>query len=82
MELSKPITVQYYGFMTLTSDFWGKILKKVLSEKADVECKGCEFIGSGTHFVTEFDLIHDLDLGCWRSNFEKAVSQELDVQLT
>ena len=49
----------------------------------DMELKGCELIGSYTHFVTfNFDLNHDLDHGFWRSNFEKVVSQELDGWLT
>ena len=38
----------------------------------DMEQKGFEPIGSGTHFVTlNFDLIHDLDIGFSRSYFEK-----------
>ena len=43
----------------------------------DMEQKGCELIGSWTHFVTlNFDLTHDLDIGFSRSNLIKVVSQE------
>ena len=42
----------------------------------DMERKGCESIGSQTHFATlNFDLIRDLDLGFLRWNFRKAVSR-------
>ena len=45
----------------------------------DMEQKGYESIGSYTYFVT---LSYDLDLGFSRSNFENAVSQEWECQLT
>ena len=49
----------------------------------DMERKGCESIGSYTHFLnSNFDLNHDLDPGFSRSNFEKVVSQEWDGRLT
>ena len=45
----------------------------------DMERKGCESIRCYTNFVT---FSYDLDLGFWRSNFENAVSQEWEGQLT
>ena len=45
----------------------------------DMERKGYESIGCYTYFVT---LNYDLDLGFSRSNFENAVSQEWEGQLT
>ena len=45
----------------------------------DMEQKGYESIEWYTSFVT---LSYDLDLGFSRSNFENAVSQELEGQLT
>ena len=45
----------------------------------DMERKGYESIGCYTYFVT---LSYDLDLGFLRSNFENAVSQEWEGQLT
>ena len=48
-----------------------------------MERKGCESIGSYTHFVTlNFHLNHGIDLGFSRRNFEKVVSQEWDGRLT
>ena len=45
--------------------------------------KEFEMIGSGTHFVAfNYDLIHELDLGLQRSDFEKAVSQKWEGQFT
>ena len=44
-----------------------------------MERKGYESIGWYTFFVT---LSYDLDLGFSRSNFENAVSQEWEGQLT
>ena len=44
-----------------------------------MERKGYESIGWYTFFVT---LSYDLDLGFARSNFENAVSQEWEGQLT
>ena len=49
----------------------------------DMELKGCESIECWTHVVTfNVHLTHDLDLGFSGSNFENAVSQEWEVQLT
>ena len=45
----------------------------------DMEQKGYESIGCYTYFVT---LSYDPDLGFSRSNFENAVSQEWESQLT
>ena len=45
----------------------------------DMERKGYESIGWCTFFVT---LSYDIDLGFSRSNFENAVSQEWEGQLT
>ena len=45
----------------------------------DMELMGCESIESCTHAVTfNVHLTHDLDLGFSRSNFENAVSQEME----
>ena len=49
----------------------------------DMALKGCESIECWTHFVTfNVHLSHDIDLGFSRSNFENAVSQKWEVQLT
>ena len=49
----------------------------------DMESKGCESLECWTHVVTfNVHLTHDLDLGCSRSNFENAVPQEWEGQLT
>ena len=49
----------------------------------DMERKGCETIGSYTHFVTlNFHLNHGIDLGFSRSNFENSVSHEWKGRLT
>ena len=45
----------------------------------DMEQKGNESIGCYIYFVT---LSYDLDLGFSRSDFENAVSQEWEGQLT
>ena len=45
----------------------------------DMERKGYESTGCYTYFVT---LSYDLDLGFSRSNFENAVSQDWEGQLT
>ena len=77
-------------FVTLSYDldlgFQGQILKKThpgMGVLIDMERKGCGSIGSWAQFVTlDFYLIHDLDLGFSRSNFEKAVSEEWECRLT
>ena len=49
----------------------------------DMERKRCESIKCYTHFVTfNIPLTHDLDLGFFRSNFEKVISQEWDGRFT
>ena len=49
----------------------------------DMERKGCELTECWTRVVTlNFDLTHDLDLEFSRSNFENAVFQEWEGQLT
>ena len=49
----------------------------------DMELKGCESVECWTHVVTyNVHVIHDLDLGFSRSNFEKVISQEWDGRLT
>ena len=48
-----------------------------------IDMKRCESTECWTHVVTfSFDLIHDLDLEFSTSNFEIAVSQEWEGQLT
>ena len=49
----------------------------------DKESEGCEWMECSTHVVT-FNpvLTHDLDLGLWKSNFEKVLSYELNGRLT
>ena len=62
--------------------FW-KCCISGMGGSIDMERKGCETIGSYTHFVTlNFHLNHGIDLGFSRSNFEKVVSQEWDGRLT
>ena len=62
--------------------FW-KCCISGMGEPIDMERKGCESIGSYTHFVTlNFHLNHGIDLGFSRSNFEKIISQEWDGRLT
>ena len=62
--------------------FW-KCCISGMGGQIDTESKGCELIGSYTHFVTfNFDLNHDHDHGFWRSNFGKVVFQEWDGWLT
>ena len=53
--------------------FKGQIWKKLYPRNGmDMEWKGCDLIGSWTHFETlNFDPAHDLDIGFSRSNFEK-----------
>ena len=49
----------------------------------DVKWKGSELIGYWADCMTlPFDHTHDLDLGVSRSEFEIALSQEWDSQLT
>ena len=60
-----------------------KLKKAVLGWPFDMERKGCESIGTRTHFVTlNFDLSRDLDHGFSRSNLKKAISQECESRLT
>ena len=53
-----------------------------MSETIDMDRKGCESIGSQSHFVTlkfyltYFNLSHDFDLGFQMSNFEYSFSNE------
>ena len=58
--------------------FWNSCIPWIRG-KIDMERKGYESIGCCTFFVT---LSCDLDLGFSRSNFENAVSQEWEGQLT
>ena len=49
----------------------------------DTEQKGYESIGCWTRYVTlTFNLTHDLGLGFSRLNFQIAISQEWEGQLT
>ena len=86
MVFYKPVVVQYHGLMTFTLDFQGQIMKKHIKgigRLVDTERKGCESIGSGTHFVVlKFDPSHDLDLDFSRWNFKKAVFREWEGWLT
>ena len=134
MELSRSVVVLHHGYLTLTLDFQGQILKmlylrngradwhgtkgmwvnrmlhplcdfqrsphpwpwpwifKVKFWKSsilgiwwpiDMELKECESIECWTHAVTfNVHLTHELDLGFSRSNFENALFQELEGQLT
>ena len=51
--------------------FWKGYIKGI-GKPIDMERKGCESVGSGTHFVAlNFDLSYDFDLKFSRSNFEK-----------
>ena len=72
--------------MTLTLDFQGRILKKVISGMGwpiDMELKGCESIACWTRVVTStVPLTHDLHLGFSRSNLKKVISYEWDGRLT
>ena len=62
--------------------FW-KSLISGMGWQIDMELKRCESIECWTHVVTfNVHLTHDLDLGFSGSNFENAVSQEWEVQLT
>ena len=48
----------------------------------DVKQKGSASVACWVWYMTlNFDLTHDLDLGCFKVNFEIAVSQELLVWL-
>ena len=48
-----------------------------------MEWKWCESIGCWIHHVAlTFDITHDLGLGFLRSNFQIAISQELEGRLT
>ena len=80
-ELSKPAGVQHLGLLTLTLHSQSQMLKTRTTGSGgllDTERKGYELIGRETHFVAlNFDLSHDFDLEISRSNFEKAVFQEL-----
>ena len=73
LELSKPVVVQHHGLVPLTLDIQGKLLKKPSHRNRRAnwhETKGCESVGSGTHFVAlNLDLSHDIYLEFSRSNF-------------
>ena len=88
-ELTQPVTTLVNKSISLPSwckniwivnflpiKFWKSHIKGI-GRSIDTERKGCESIGSGTHFVAlNFDLPHDLDLQLSWSNFEKAVFHE------
>ena len=80
MELSRPVVVQHQGYLTLTLDFQGQILKMLyvgngranswneisgMGGPINMEWKGYESIGCYTYYVT---LSYDMDLGFSRSN--------------
>ena len=73
VELSQSVVVQHHGLMTFTLDFQGQMLEKRITGigwSINMELKGYELIGSGTHFLP-LNFILSLYLEFLRSNLKK-----------
>ena len=62
--------------------FWNSRIPR-MAGPIDMEWKRCELIGSWTHYATySFNFTHDLGLEFSTSDFQIAISQEWESQLT